>query len=160
MSLHCFIYDATFERNFPRGSLPAHTCRFPLPAVDDDRPSRNFFNNTPKYCALRGWTSFAQEYTCLISSWSARPSAPASLSMLPPGRSLLRPLKTSASRFYCASNSLYSTLSSSHREQVNVACRSNGHITLRQVVVVVNFLTRISLNVFSTSTFGLRNASF
>ena len=73
----------------------------------------------------------------IIVSWSARLSAPASLSMLPLGRCLLRSIETSAPRFFCASHSHYSTLSSSHREQVTVPCRSNGHITLRQVVVVV-----------------------
>ncbi|KAI4726328.1 hypothetical protein E4T49_05930 [Aureobasidium sp. EXF-10728] len=63
--------------------------------------------------------------------------------------------QTSLSHIYrCLTRSQYSTLSSSHREQVTIPCRSNGHITLRQVVVVVvNFLTRISLIVFPSSTF-------
>jgi len=74
----------------------------------------------------------------IIRSWSACLPAPAPLSMLRLGRCLLRSIETSTSRFYCASRSHYSTLSSSHREQVTVPCRSNGHITLRQVVVVVN----------------------
>jgi hypothetical protein len=92
-----------------------------------------FLQQTPKH---RARLTLPRRLHSLISSWSARLPALAP-SMPPSGRCLLRSTKTSAPRFYCASRSNYSTLSSSHREQVvTVGCRSNGHITLRQVDVV------------------------
>jgi hypothetical protein len=118
----------TRKRTFSSGSLPR--THVPIPFVSRYRrlSCRNFFNDTPK----REYSSnFAQEIAPSISSWSARLPAPASLFMLPSGRGLLRSLESSASRFYCASHGHYSTLSSSHREQVKIQCRSNGHITIK-----------------------------
>lgn len=133
-----YSHDATFERNFPRGSLSPHTRADSLRQPFATTVQPQFLQQTHQNLALvKARLALPRGKHLIIVSWSARLSAPASLSMLPLGRCLLRSIETSAPRFFCASHSHYSTLSSSHREQVTVPCRSNGHITLRQVVVVV-----------------------
>jgi hypothetical protein len=135
---------------------PARTCRFPLLGVADDRPSRNFFNSIPKHSARLALPRASHLLNHVLVCSSLRCCL---LSMLPFGRCLARALKTFAPATCRVPLNNYSTISASHREQVTIQCRSNGHITLRQVGVV-NSLTHISLNVSSTSILRLRNASF
>jgi hypothetical protein len=106
---------------------PARTCRFPLLDVADDRPSRNFFNSIPKHGARlalpRGSHLLNHVLVCSsLRCWF--------LSMLPFGRCLARALKTSAPETCRVPLNNYSTISTSHREQVTISCRSNGCITL------------------------------
>ena len=102
---------------------------------------------TPAAISCKTLTELHHSDISLICLWSATLAAPVPLSMLFSAPALLRSSQTSLIKLPRCLRSHYSTLSSSHKDQVTIPCRSNGHITLRQVVVA-NPSIRISLNAF------------